>query len=332
MTVTTTGHRATVTDSSRTTLGHDGLMRAWRSVRKRLVLPALTLGVLMAGCSSSAIPLQSRVPSGGPSSRHALAAVVAASAATAAMPAAVRMSFTGASSSERATGTFDLPSGSGSIILTPAGVGGRSPASSRPWALIFLPVIAYYRPPVGSGWKLPPARPWISVDLTAADNLSKNLPLFVPQIENLNPLTSLDALRWGAIAATVASASMIVDGAETTHYSVTVDLQSALSKASGANKTAFRAAIASRIETAAGSPSASDSSRLEVQVWLSDRGRAVQLQTSSLLGVGTITMVFRQLGTPVAVRLPAPNRSVAITSLVPTGERENTGGGDSDGA
>jgi hypothetical protein len=331
-TATTVGHRATVTDFSRTTLGHDRLMRAWRSVRRHLVLPALTLGVLMAGCTSSAMPLQSRVPAECRCSRQALAGIVAASAATAAMPAAVQMSFTGASSSERATGSFDFPAGRGSIVLAPAPTAGRSPASARSWALIFLPAIAYYRPPIGSGWKLPPARPWISVDLTAADNLSRSLPRFVPQIENLNPLISLDALRWGAIAATVVGPTMTMDGAQTTRYNVTVDLHTALSKADGPNKTAFLATIGSRIGTAAGSPSASDSSRLELQVWLNDRGRVVQLQTPSLLGVGAITTVLRPLGTPAAVHPPAAIRSVAITSLVPSGERESTGGGDSDGA
>jgi hypothetical protein len=185
---------------------------------------------------------------------------------------------------------------------------------------------------LGSGWKLPPATPWISVDLTAADNLSRSLPRFVPQIENLNPLISLDALRWGAIGATVAGPTMTIDGAQTTHYSVTVNLHSALSKANGVNKTAFLATIGSRIGTAAGSPSAGDSSRLQLQVWLNDRGRVVQLRTPSLLGVDAITMVLQPLGTPVAVHPPAAIRSVAITSLIPSGERESTGGGDSDGA
>ena len=317
--------------------GHDGLIGIIRFGWKRPAVAAVTASGLIAGCGSGATP--SSPPIAIAKSPQALAAVVAASAATVTKTVTVQMSLTDAGtfsttpSPLRGKGTFDLAYGKGSLVLTPVVTHGHPRASQPTWTVVFLPKAAYSRPPRESKWELPRAKRWISIDLTSADTLSTNLPRYVAQIESLNPLISLDELRWGAKTAG-AVGPMAVDGVRATEYGVTVDLQSALAKASGPNKTAFAAATSSLIRWLGGSPMTSTSDRtvLMLQVWVNAAGYVVKLQAASLVGVGTTTMVLRRSAAPVTVHPPALPRSIDIRSIGPVGERENQAGGDSDGA
>jgi hypothetical protein len=72
---------------------------------------------------------------------------------------------------------------------------------------------------------------------------------------------------------------------------------------------------------------------MTVDVGVDDQGRVFLLRTSpSGVGMGTITLALSGFGTTVKVSPPVRAQVVDISSLAPGGERENAGGGDSDGA
>jgi hypothetical protein len=84
---------------------------------------------------------------------------------------------------------------------------------------------------------------------------------------------------------------------------------------------------------AVGTTSAVSGSLVEMRVWIDGGGRVVRLQASPPgSGVGVTTMELTAFGGAVHVSAPPSSRVADIASLAPGGERENNGGGDSDGA
>jgi hypothetical protein len=66
--------------------------------------------------------------------------------------------------------------------------------------------------------------------------------------------------------------------------------------------------------------------------WVDHQGRVVQIQARVPgTGEGTELLAISYFGAAVRVVPPAPARVVDIASLTPSGERENNGGGDTDG-
>jgi hypothetical protein len=174
-------------------------------------------------------------------------------------------------------------------------------------------------------------KPWVRINLVKGESLEANLPKYVAQLETLNPLLGLDEIAWGARAATVAGISGS-QNAHTTVYAVTVDLQSALRRARGPNKTAFLAAVASRLSPAARLRLKNSSLLARLEAWV-QQGRVVRLSMEALPGVHIAALTaFREVRTPVVIHAPPPNQSTDVAKLGPAGERESTGGGDSDGA
>jgi hypothetical protein len=120
---------------------------------------------------------------------------------------------------------------------------------------------------------------------------------------------------------------------------VGVDLVRAASTAAGPLGTAgpsgaaFARAIGYEL-TAAGVAGALPARQIEkVRVWIDGSGRMVQLQASPPgSGVGVTTMAFSSFGVSVRVSIPPSAQVADVASLTPGGERENNGGGDSDGA
>jgi hypothetical protein len=69
-----------------------------------------------------------------------------------------------------------------------------------------------------------------------------------------------------------------------------------------------------------------------VLTWVDRQGRVVQMQARLPgIGEGTELLAISYFGSAVQVTAPPPARVIDITSLTPSGERENRGGGDSDG-
>ncbi|HUE60147.1 MAG TPA: hypothetical protein VMO88_11230, partial [Acidimicrobiales bacterium] len=137
----------------------------------------------------------------------------------------------------------------------------------------------------------------------------------------------LSELEWGAVSAAPTEAPR---GSQTHSYSVKVDLAQAQSQAAGPSAQAFRQAIGYQLAETSG---AAVPTQVTVEVGIDSRGRVVLLRSSPPgAGIGTVTLALSGFGAPVTVAQPARAQVVDISSLAPGGERENAGGGDSDGA
>ena len=67
-------------------------------------------------------------------------------------------------------------------------------------------------------------------------------------------------------------------------------------------------------------------------VWIDKGGRVVEYRSVFPgTGVGVALVGLHSFGAKLHVAAPSPSQVVDLTSLTPSGERENSGGGDSDG-
>jgi hypothetical protein len=138
-------------------------------------------------------------------------------------------------------------------------------------------------------------------------------------------------VAWGAVSAAPLGRSAVA-GEATEGDLVEVDLTRAAAAASGPPGAAFSRAIGYEL-TALGAPDAQAPARVAVRVWIDDRGRVTRLQASPPgSGVGVTIMELTAFGGTVRVSAPPSSRIADIVSLSPGGERENSGGGDADGA
>jgi hypothetical protein len=157
--------------------------------------------------------------------------------------------------------------------------------------------------------------------------VTRNFPQFVAQVEGVNPLLLLGELAWGATAAVpLGPGRQIVDHVPAERYRVSVDLTRALAGASGPAAPALSEAIREQLTAGRGTTSFS------VLTWVDHAGRVVQMQASLPgTGEGTELLAVSYFGSRVHVTAPPPTQVVDITALTPSGERENNGGGDTDG-
>lgn len=213
-------------------------------------------------------------------------------------------------------GLFDFGASRGQVELS------RPIGTER---VIFFPESVFVAQPQ-PGALLPAGKVWISAGLTE-QSLATNFPQFVTQVESLNPGLLLSEVEWGAT-----SAAPIGYGANpgSRQFSVSVDLAKAQSEAAGPSGDAFRRAIGYQLIEMSGT---SVPTQITVDVEIDLGGKVVLLRSSPAgAGLGTVTVVLSQFGAKVNVGQP-PGATVAdISSLAPGGERENAGGGDSDGA
>jgi hypothetical protein len=111
---------------------------------------------------------------------------------------------------------------------------------------------------------------------------------------------------------------------------VQVDLVKAQSGAAGPSGEAFRRAIGYQLTEMSG---ATVPTQITLYVGVDGGSRVATIQGSPAgAGVGTVAMTLTQFGLPVRVNPPSRAEVADISSLAPGGERENAGGGDSDGA
>jgi hypothetical protein len=292
-----------------------------------LAVPALS--ILAASCTASSTPAAAPAPAPtvAPASDADLQAVMAAVDKTASSSARVDLAlsatkvFGSAGAPVVGTGTFDFKAAQGtSQIQQPAG----------PESIVFLPSSVFVRQPTGPN-VLPRGKTWISAGLTESA-LTTNFPQFVIQTEALNPVFLLDQTAWGLIAAAPLGPTS-VDGGDAHGYLVTVDLARASSRTSGTAGSAFAKAIGFELNALGGS-SPTAVTTVEVRVWVDDlTGNVVRIQSSPPgAGAGVVTVTFHDFGTDVRVAAPRSSKVADIASLSPGGERENNGGGDSDGA
>jgi hypothetical protein len=293
-------------------------------------LTLLTTCALATACGSSAgtpSPPPVTTPTIAPASDadlqrvHGAAGLALAKSAKVDLELVASQVFGSATAPVTGAGVFDFARAQGQAQL-------QQPAGTE--TVVFLPASVFVRQPTGPN-VLPPGRTWISAGLTEAA-LTTNFPQFVIQTEALNPVFLLDETAWGAVTAAPLGATT-VNGVHTHGYLVMVDLARAASAATGPASAAFAKAIGFQLN-ALGSGSPAASTTITVRVWVDDAmGTVVRMQSSPPgAGAGTVITTLHDYGTSVHVAPPPSSKVADIASLSPGGERENNGGGDSDGA
>jgi hypothetical protein len=221
------------------------------------------------------------------------------------------------------SGAFDLRRGVGEAAL-------RQPSGRQ--VVVLTPTVVFTHVPPGAGGALPKGKSWLSADLTGSESLNTNFPQFDVQVEGFNPLLYLDETAWGATGA-VPLAPSAVGGARVRGYLVTVDLTKALSHVSGPSASSMALAIRSELSALASSGSGQNGEVVRVRMWIDGGGMVTMVRASPPgAGVGTTTITMPRFGVVVRAAPPPLADVVDIAALTPLGERENNGGGDSDGA
>lgn len=224
------------------------------------------------------------------------------------------------------SGEFDFSAGVGAEKIDLGETGKQEPGNE---AAVFLPSQVYLQPKSFGAAALPKGKQWMSATLAGSESVSTNFPAFALQAEAVNPQFLLAQLAAGASAATPLGVEVVGERLARV-YEVTVDLARALSGLRGPSAAVFGQAIQSEL---AASPygTAKRSATATITAWL-DNGRIVRLRTAPPgAGAGTVTMTLCCFGADVAVKAPDAAKVIDITALTPSGERENNGGGDSDG-
>jgi hypothetical protein len=161
--------------------------------------------------------------------------------------------------------------------------------------------------------------------------MRRDLPDLIGQLESLNPSLTLSELVWGATSAS-ASGQQLVLGQLASAYDLTVQPAQALVNATG-TETPFAIALESQMSALARTSRVDGAfPTFRARVWLSAAGRLLRAELSPPgAGVGKLSLTPGGPGAPVHVVSPPADQVVDLASLIPSGERENRNGGDSDG-
>ena len=171
----------------------------------------------------------------------------------------------------------------------------------------------------------------MSATIVGSESVSTNFPQFVGQVEGINPLLALSQLAGGTTSAR-AVREELVGRAPTEHYRVVVDLTRALSALTGAAGPAVGEAIQEQLTASTPGGSSASAATVGFDVWIDKAGRVAEYRTAVPgTSEGTALVQMTRFGAKVRIATPAAAQVVDITSLTPSGERENNGGGDSDG-
>lgn len=311
---------------------------------KFVALPAWSslLAATLIGCGSSvgagehAHSMPRTVKQQAANARATAAALIdvqTAARATLAGPAGVEFRLDGSralgssSAPVLGSGEFDFPSGTGSETIDLGEVAHQEPGTEH---VVFLPSRVYLQPKSSTGTVLPTGKAWMSATLTGPGSVHTNFPSFALQAEGVNPQLLLSELARGAVSA-VPLGLETINGTPARAYDVTVNFTQALSGSTGPTGAVFGQAIRSEL-AALGSGQSAGGQGASIRTWVAGHGRVIQMQTSPPgAGLGAVTMTMCCFESAVQVALPSRSQVVDITSLTPSGERENNGGGDSDG-
>ncbi|HEY7916431.1 MAG TPA: hypothetical protein VIC86_05560 [Acidimicrobiales bacterium] len=297
---------------------------------------AILAAVALSACGSAGSGSgPSGAPASGPTvtappSPQALAAVTQAVARTLALTSSVDLSFSRPSSNvpsttpKGASGTVDFRSPAGAIrIDLPGRYGGIE-------KMVFLPGTVFIEPPP-SNLPLQAGKPWIFANFADIAKYKVNFPPYIVQTESINPAFTLSELAWGAAAAAPVGQSTF-RGQQAAEYSVTVEVNRALSHATGPAGAVFAHALSSEISASDGGGSSAPVT-LAAEVWVDGSGRLVGARvTPPGAGVGTLTLALGPFGVSVHTDVPPRAKVVDIAAMIPGGEQEALNGGDTDGA
>jgi hypothetical protein len=318
----------------------EATMTTTRRRRIRWICPVTLAALVLAGCGTSGYTAgggPASTSTGGqahPSPSPALSdGIPAAAALTLTQRALIGWRLEGAQifghvhAPVYGQGPFDLATGRGSEVIDLPEIGHQEPGTEH---AIFLPSQVYLQPKGGTLAVLPRGKLWLSAAIAGSDamTVTQNFPQFVSQVEGVNPLLLLGELEWGTTRAVpLGPGRQIVDHVPAQRYRVSVSLTRALASATGPAAAALSEAIQEQLTAPGGGTD------FDVQTWVDHDGRVVQMRANLPgTGEGTELLAVSYFGAKVHVTAPAPNQVVDITSLTPSGERENNGGGDTDGA
>jgi hypothetical protein len=213
-------------------------------------------------------------------------------------------------------GSFDFRAGDGQEIIDLPEAKHQEHGNEH---AIILPSRVYLQP---KGTSLPRGKRWVAARIGGSESVHTNFPSFVSQVEGVNPTLALSELALGADSGRAVREELI-GHVVAERYRLSVDLARVLSALRGSSSAALGQAIQ---EVLTSSPTA------DLDVWIDKKGRVIEFQTGpDGTGDGSALVRLSEFGTKVAVHDPPPSRVVDIGALTPSGERENNGGGDSDG-
>lgn len=244
----------------------------------RWALSAAAVSLLVGACSSNSSSPTSAVKTAVKNTLNANSVKESVQAIT---PTASGQSTTSAS------GAFDFPKKQGVFSVDTGIIGKLDTEIDGSNLYVHLP------PALAS--QIPGKKAWVRVDL--------NHPPSVPGIGNLgqlaagaDPTTSLRTFELGVTSAKKIGAAKVQND-DTTHYSITVDLNKAKNAAAKDEQASIQSAI-----DALGSPT----QQVDLYVGSDNRVRRVAILTSSGSAKGsTVTTDFTEYGTSVKVTIPA---------------------------
>jgi hypothetical protein len=221
-------------------------------------------------------------------------------------------------------GRFDLAAGRGTEAIDLPEAAHQEHGTED---AVFLPATVYLQPRGRTGAVLPRGKRWLSAPLAGAETVTQNFPHFIAQAEIVNPLLLLAETEWGATRAVpLGGGRQIVDHVRARRFRVTIDLTHGLAGLRGRAAPALGEAIREQLAQA------TRGSVFTAIVLVDRAGRVVQVSADLPgSGEGTELLAVSYFGARVHVVAPPVGQVVDIGSLTPSGERENNGGGDSDG-
>lgn len=302
-----------------------------RSVTMAKVMTALAVAGLTACGSANSGATPTNVPLvTSPPSPLALSAVTKAVTNTLAVSSTFDMTFSGSSSNgtsatpRDASGTVDFRGPSGTIrIDLPGATGGTE-------RMVFLPDSVFIKPPASTP-PLQSGRPWIFANFADIEAFKINFPPYIVQTESINPAFTLYELAWGAASAAPTGRTQF-RGQEAEGYLATVDLDQALSRATGPAGDVFSHALASEI-SALGKSASGPAATITIQTWVGSSGQLVGARvTPPNAGIGTLTVALTRSGAPVRADKPPRAQVVDLAGIIPGAEQEALNNGDTDGA
>jgi hypothetical protein len=168
--------------------------------------------------------------------------------------------------------------------------------------VIVVPKALYMRLPAATG--LPAGRPWVKIQASSNDPLSKALaPLMDQMQQSFDPDRNLRALT--VIPKLTAAGSEVLDGVQSKKYTATVDLAEAAAKATGPLAEQFRALVAGGMKT------------MDYTLWVDGKNlpRKFQAVTATAHGDVTVSATYRDWGKPVTIKAP-PARRITTSAML----------------
>jgi hypothetical protein len=172
---------------------------------------------------------------------------------------------------------------------------------------LLFPVMYMHFNGLPAGEQLPNGKNWVKIDL---QRQLRKLGVNLQQLAmsgNQSPTDALAQLRGSKHAKKLGTET--IDGVETTHYRVKVDLNEALARATPKERKAVQRLLRTAKENGF------DAAGTSVDVWVGDDGLVRRL--SEKLGrVGKFTMTFSDYGEPVQIEAPPPDETVDFSALL----------------